>query len=124
LKKALAAAGNEGNSRKTVMPLKIRKAIARERLASRRSPTRIPDRLATDPVAVTGGTNGAAAAVERMLTSPEASKFLRLSESWLAKARMRGDGPPYAKFGRSIRYAEATLVQWMKSHLRQSTSER
>lgn len=62
------------------MPLKIRKASARERLASRRFPTRIPDPQATDPVAVTGGTSGAAAAVERMLTSPEASKFLRLSE--------------------------------------------
>ena len=106
------------------MPPKIRKASARERLASRHFPVRIPDPQATYPVAVIGGTDGAAAAVERMLTSLEASKFLRLSNSWLAKAWMRGDGPPYAKFGRSIRYAEGTLVHWMKSHLRQSTSER
>jgi Helix-turn-helix domain len=44
---------------------------------------------------------------DRMLTPKEAVNFLRVSESWLAKARMRGDGPPYAKFGRAVRYPEA-----------------
>jgi hypothetical protein len=36
---------------------------------------------------------------------------------------MRGDGPPFIKIGRSIRYSEATLLQWMKSRQRLSTSE-
>jgi hypothetical protein len=49
---------------------------------------------------------------------------LRVSVSWLAKARMRGDGPLYIKITeRSIRYAEPALVQWMKSRQRLSTSE-
>jgi predicted DNA-binding transcriptional regulator AlpA len=61
---------------------------------------------------------------ERLLTPKEAANLLRLSTSWLAKARMRGDGPPYTKLGRSIRYPEGALLQWMKSHLRLSTSER
>ena len=61
---------------------------------------------------------------ERLLTARDAANLLRLSPSWLAKARMRGDGPPYAKLGRSIRYSEGALVQWMKSRLRLSTSER
>jgi predicted DNA-binding transcriptional regulator AlpA len=61
--------------------------------------------------------------VERLLTAKEAANFLRLSSSWLAKARMRGDGPPYVKLGRSIRYREGVLVQWMKSCVRLSTSE-
>jgi hypothetical protein len=30
---------------------------------------------------------------ERMLTARDAANFLRVSVSWLAKARMRGDGP-------------------------------
>ena len=30
---------------------------------------------------------------DRLLTPPEAARFLRVSTSWLAKARMRGDGP-------------------------------
>jgi Helix-turn-helix domain len=61
---------------------------------------------------------------ERLLTPKETAKFLRVSESWLAKARMRGDGPPYMLFGRSIRYGGGGLVRWMKSCVRQSTSER
>jgi predicted DNA-binding transcriptional regulator AlpA len=61
---------------------------------------------------------------ERLFTPNEAADFLRVSESWLAKARMRGDGPPYVKIGRSIRYPESALLQWMKSHLQLSTSER
>jgi predicted DNA-binding transcriptional regulator AlpA len=61
---------------------------------------------------------------ERLLTPRDAADVLRLSPSWLAKARMRGDGPPYVKIGRAIRYGEAALAQWMKSRLRLSTSER
>ena len=45
---------------------------------------------------------------ERLLTAKDAGNLLRLSESWLAKARMRGDGPPYVKLGRAIRYREGT----------------
>ena len=61
---------------------------------------------------------------ERLLTPRETADFLRVSESWLAKARMRGDGPPFAKFGRAIRYPESVLHHWMKSQMHLSTSER
>jgi predicted DNA-binding transcriptional regulator AlpA len=61
--------------------------------------------------------------IERLLTPKEAAHFLRVSLSWLAKARMRGDGPPYIRIGRSIRYAEAILIQWTKGRQRMSTSE-
>ena len=58
-----------------------------------------------------------------LLTAKEAARLLKVSLSWLAKARMRGDGPPYIRIGRSIRYAEAVLIQWMKGRQRMSTSE-
>lgn len=58
-----------------------------------------------------------------LLTPKEAARLLKVSISWLAKARMRGDGPPYIRIGRSIRYSEAALLQWMKSRQRLSTSE-
>ena len=61
---------------------------------------------------------------DRLLTPKEAANFLRVSQSWLAKARMRGDGPPFVKIGRSIRYRESDLLQWMKSRTHLSTSER
>jgi predicted DNA-binding transcriptional regulator AlpA len=59
----------------------------------------------------------------KLLTPKEAAELLKVSLSWLAKARMRGDGPPFIKIGRSIRYSEAGLFQWMKSHQHLSTSE-
>jgi hypothetical protein len=58
-----------------------------------------------------------------LLTPREAAMRLRVSESFLAKARMRGDGPPFIRIGRSIRYCEADLVQWMRWRQRLSTSE-
>ena len=65
-----------------------------------------------------------AAAFPVVLTPKEAAKLLKVSISWLPKARMRGDGPPYIQISpRSIRYAEAALVQWMKGRQRVSTSE-
>jgi hypothetical protein len=53
-----------------------------------------------------------------LLTPMEAANFLKLSLSWLAKARMRGEGPPYIKFSKSIRYSEVALLEWLKSHQR------
>jgi len=61
--------------------------------------------------------------IERLLTQHEAAQILQVSLSWLAKARMNGDGPAFIKVGRSIRYAEPTLLQWMKSQQRMSTSK-
>ena len=64
-----------------------------------------------------------ASTIGNLLTPKEAAVLLKVSVSWLAKTRMRGDGPPYIKVGRSIRYSEAALIQWMKSRQRLSTSE-
>jgi len=50
-------------------------------------------------------------AVGNLLKPKEAAVLLKVSVSWLAKARVRGDGPPYIKVGRSIRYSEAALIQ-------------
>jgi predicted DNA-binding transcriptional regulator AlpA len=68
-------------------------------------------------------TTKTSAGFERLLTAGDAANLLRLSPSWLAKARMRGDGPPYVKLGRSIRYTETGILQWMRSRQRFSTSE-
>jgi len=50
-----------------------------------------------------------------LLTPKETAAFLRMSESWLAKARMRKDGPPFLKIGRYRRYGKAALLRWLKS---------
>jgi hypothetical protein len=45
-----------------------------------------------------------------------------VSVSFLAKARMTGEGPPYMLVGRSVRYSEAGRQQYLKSRQRLSTS--
>ena len=57
-----------------------------------------------------------------LLTPKQAARYLNLSVSWLAKRRLAGDGPPYVKLGGAVRYAEASLQQWMKGQQRTSTS--
>lgn len=61
--------------------------------------------------------------LDRLLTPKEAANFLRVSVSWLAKARMRGDGPPYILLGRCVRYRDCDLKQYTNGRLRRSTSE-
>jgi predicted DNA-binding transcriptional regulator AlpA len=46
-----------------------------------------------------------------------------IPESTLAKLRMTGDGPPYVKIGRSVRYPVRAGLEWMAAHRRRSTSE-
>ena len=58
-----------------------------------------------------------------LLTPKEAAGFLRLSESFLAKARMRGDGPRYRKLSRSVRYLKADLLVYLKACAKTSTAE-
>ena len=60
----------------------------------------------------------AAASAIVLITPKEAGKLLKVSLSWLAKARMRTEGPPYIKFGRSIRYSQDALLAWTKSQER------
>jgi predicted DNA-binding transcriptional regulator AlpA len=61
---------------------------------------------------------------EPLITPKQESQILSVSLSWLAKRRMDGNGPPYIKVGRSVRYTEAGNLQWMRSRQRFSTSDR
>ena len=48
--------------------------------------------------------NGLGVSVQEMLTPKQYAALVKVSVSYLAKARQRGDGPPFLRFGRSIRY--------------------
>ncbi len=48
--------------------------------------------------------NSDSAESEQMLTPKQFAEANHVSLSWLAKARKRGDGPAFVRFGRSIRY--------------------
>ena len=60
----------------------------------------------------------------KLLRPPAAGKRVNLSESTLAKMRMRGDGPPYSKVGAKIVvYNTTDLDAWVASRRRRSTSD-
>jgi len=59
---------------------------------------------------------------DALLTPDEAAAYLKLSKSWLAKARLNGNGPPYHKLGGCIRYSLGALQQWIKANQHISTS--
>lgn len=52
-----------------------------------------------------------------------AAKLLNVSASYLNKARVSGDGPPYAKIGFNVRYSVKALMDWASAQSRTSTSD-
>jgi predicted DNA-binding transcriptional regulator AlpA len=60
---------------------------------------------------------------KRYFNPIEASDYVGVSSSWLAKLRLYGGGPRYSKIGRSIRYSADELDAWLASNLQTSTSE-
>lgn len=49
------------------------------------------------------------------LTTKEAARVVGLAPNTLAKLRMSGKGPKYAKNGRTVRYTPAWLKDWMEA---------
>lgn len=55
----------------------------------------------------------------RLLSESQACRYLNVSRSFLAKARMTGalpnrtPGPPFLKIGRAVRYDVSDLDQWI-----------
>jgi predicted DNA-binding transcriptional regulator AlpA len=64
-----------------------------------------------------------AAALDPLLQTTDVAKLLRVSLSWLAKSRLTGTGPRFVKVGRSVRYLESAVRDFIKSRQRGSTSE-
>jgi len=59
----------------------------------------------------------------QLLDQREAARLLRLSERTLERLRLQGGGPCFVKCGRSVRYREADLEQWIAQRVVGSTSE-
>ncbi len=57
------------------------------------------------------------------LTTTEAANYLRMSKQFLEIARHRGDGPPYIKLSRAVRYHRPSLDQWMLERQRNHMAE-
>lgn len=58
----------------------------------------------------------------RHLKEAEVAEWLSLSSKTLQGWRLRGEGPPFKKFGRSVRYAVPAVEAWIAARERSSTS--
>lgn len=46
----------------------------------------------------------------------DAAQYLAMSVAWLRQGRMRGRGPAFVRFGRTIRYRIVDLDLWLDQH--------
>ena len=58
-----------------------------------------------------------------LLEEEGAAPFLGWSVSTLQKKRVAGDGPPYVKMGRSVRYRPEDLEAYVAARVVSSTSQ-
>ena len=56
------------------------------------------------------------------LSAAEAAHYITVSEAWLEKARLKGDGPYFSKIGRRVVYSVIDLDDWISSKKIKSTS--
>lgn len=52
---------------------------------------------------------------DRLLSSIEVADIIGKSTAWLARKRWEGDGIPYRKIGRHVRYQESVVLEWLNS---------
>lgn len=52
---------------------------------------------------------------DRLLSSTEVADIIGKSSAWLARKRWEGNGIPYRKIGRHVRYQESVVMKWLNS---------
>jgi predicted DNA-binding transcriptional regulator AlpA len=60
---------------------------------------------------------------DALLFGAEMAYLLGLSVRTLESLRLRGDGPPYVKLGRAVRYNRLAGLEWAERRIRRSTSD-
>lgn len=58
-----------------------------------------------------------------LLTEEQQAKRWGIAPKTLANQRWRGDGPPFIKLGRLVRYDSDVTDAWLSERARHSTSE-
>jgi Helix-turn-helix domain len=58
-----------------------------------------------------------------LMTNSETARYLKSSTAYLNHARGRGDGPPFTRVGRHIRYDQRRVDEWLAANERTSTSQ-
>lgn len=62
---------------------------------------------------------------DELYVERQAAQFLKVSEKTLQYWRFTGNGPKFVRISkRCVRYRRRDLIDWIKQHLKASTSER
>lgn len=69
------------------------------------------------------GPDGVGPIEARFLSALQAARYLGKGVRWLDRMRVEGGGPPFYKFGQSVRYTREDLDTWSLTRLRMSTSD-
>lgn len=59
----------------------------------------------------------------RMLRQKAVAEMLGMTESWVEQIRLKGGGPAFCKFGKSVRYKIEDILEWIEMRRCTSTSE-
>jgi excisionase family DNA binding protein len=51
--------------------------------------------------------------IDVLISAAKAAEFLGISDNALAKMRHAGEGPPFLKIGRRVRYRRSDLEVWL-----------
>lgn len=62
--------------------------------------------------------------MSKVLTEQEAAPQVGLAVSTLQKLRVNGGGPRFLKLGRSVRYREDDLTEWLTARVVSSTTRK
>jgi len=57
-----------------------------------------------------------------ILNTKEVAAYVRLGRQTIEHMRLTGNGPPFTKFGRAVRYRRSDIDAWIESRLQTSTS--
>lgn len=58
-----------------------------------------------------------------LLTPEQCGSFTGKTVAQLAQHRFHGDGPPFVKFGRSVRYRWSDVQAWLEASTRTQTGD-
>lgn len=58
-----------------------------------------------------------------LLSEREAAKLVSVSIRTIQQWRLRGEGPPFLKIGRAVRYSVEDIERWIETRRRTSTSD-
>lgn len=56
------------------------------------------------------------------INETEAARRFSVSVAWFQRGRWAGDGPPFAKIGRAVRYRVSDLEEFFEARKQRSTS--